>query len=110
MVLRIKNFNIFGVHWKIWLLRVRGHKKPIYRGGLPKKGGLDSLLIQGGGGLARKRGVVFLRGVDTPMATMLKGIFQGFWPQLQSTYFVEYLSMVAYDNILEEKQNVIFWI
>ena len=30
----------------------------------------------------------------------LKRIFQGFWPQVQNTYFVEFLSMVAYDNIL----------
>ena len=32
-----------------------------------------------------------------------------FLTQVQSTYFVEHLSMVAYDNILEEKQYVIFW-
>ena len=38
----------------------------------------------------------------------LKRIFQGFWPQVQNTYFVEHLSMVAYDNILWEKQYVIF--
>ena len=35
-----------------------------YRGGLPKKGGLRQFedFGGGGGGLARKRGVVFLRG------------------------------------------------
>ena len=46
MVLRMKNFNILGVHWKIRLLGGGGiHKKLIERG-LPKKGGgLDSLLI-----------------------------------------------------------------
>ena len=38
----------------------------------------------------------------------LKRIFQGFRPQVQNTYFVELLSMVAYDNILWEKQYVIF--
>ena len=38
----------------------------------------------------------------------LKHNFQGFWRQVQNTYFVEHLSMVAYDNILEEKQYVIF--
>ena len=32
----------------------------------------------------------------------LKRIFQGFWPHVENTYFVEHLSMVAYDN--EEKQ------
>ena len=44
MVLRMKNFNIFPVNWKIWLLGV-GLEKPIYREGLPKKGDMDSLLI-----------------------------------------------------------------
>ena len=38
----------------------------------------------------------------------LKCIFQGFWPQVQNIYFVELFSMVAYDNILSEKQYVIF--
>ena len=38
----------------------------------------------------------------------LKHIFQGFWPQAQNTYFVELLSMDVYDNILWEKQFVIF--
>ena len=38
----------------------------------------------------------------------LKRILQGFLPQAQNTYFVELLSMVAYDNILWEKQYVIF--
>ena len=47
-----------------------GLEKPICRGELPKKWGLDSLLIKGGG-LARKRGGVFERGVDTPMPTMV---------------------------------------
>ena len=30
MVLRMKNFNIFWAHWKIWLLR-GSHEKPIGR-------------------------------------------------------------------------------
>ena len=38
----------------------------------------------------------------------LKHIFQGFWQHVQNTYFVEHLSMVAYDKILGEKQYVIF--
>ena len=46
MVLSMKNFNIFGVHWKIRLLG--GLEKPIYRGECLKRGSLDSLLIQGG--------------------------------------------------------------
>ena len=38
----------------------------------------------------------------------LKLIFQGFWPEVQNTYFVEHLSMVAYDNTFLEKQHVVF--
>ena len=38
----------------------------------------------------------------------IKRIFQGFWPQVQNTYFVEHLSMVAYGNILRGKQYFIF--
>ena len=48
MGLRIKNFKIMGVHWKLQFLR-GVHEKPIYMGGLPKKaGGLDNLQIQEG--------------------------------------------------------------
>ena len=48
MGLKMKNFNILGVHRKMQILGGGGggHKKPKYReGGLPKKGGLDSLQI-----------------------------------------------------------------
>ena len=45
MVLRMKNFNIFGVHWKIQLLGGGLHEKPIEGEGLPKKEGLNSLSI-----------------------------------------------------------------
>ena len=63
MGLRMKNFNILGVHWKIWLLRGSSWKTNIERG-LPKKRGLGQFEdLRGGGGLARKRGVVPLRGV-----------------------------------------------
>ena len=41
MVLRMKSFNILGIHWKIWLLGGGGLTKNQYRGGgLPKKGSL----------------------------------------------------------------------
>ena len=62
MVLRMKNFNILGVHWKIWLLRGGSWKKQ-YRGRdcLKREGGLG-LFADLRGGLARKKGVVFLRG------------------------------------------------
>ena len=44
---------------------------------MPKKGGLRPFadLRGGGGGLARKRGMVFLReGVDTPMYIMIHAV------------------------------------
>ena len=72
MVLRMKNFNILGVHWKIRLLGVGGSRKTNVEGGLPKKGALVSLPIYGGD-LARKReGGGVWGGVDTPMHTMNK--------------------------------------
>ena len=69
MVLRIKNFNILGVHWKIRLLGGRCSRNTNAERELPKKGGLDSLL-NSRGGLGKKEGGVFLRGVDTPMHTI----------------------------------------
>ena len=66
MVFRMKNFNIFGVHWKIWLLRGGGSQKANIEGG-----GLGLFADLRGGGLGKKEGVVFLRGgVETPMHTM----------------------------------------
>ena len=59
----MKDFNIFRVH-----------EKPIYRWGLPKKGegGRVWTVCRGqGGGLGKKKEVVFLRGVDTPMHNMM---------------------------------------
>ena len=61
MVLRTKNFNILGVHWKIQFLE-GGLEKPIYSARLPKKRGW--VWIERGG-------VVFFRVVDTPMPTMI---------------------------------------
>ena len=45
MGLRMKNLNILGVHWKNLTFMGGVHEKPIYKGRLPKKGGLDSLQI-----------------------------------------------------------------
>ena len=47
MGLRMEDFNILGVQWKIQLLERRGgdSQKTDTEGGLPKKGGLDSLHI-----------------------------------------------------------------
>ena len=46
MVLRMKNFNILGVHKKIRLLEGGGgSRKSNIEGGLLKKGNLDSLQV-----------------------------------------------------------------
>ena len=60
----MKNYNIFGVHWKIQLLG-RGFTKKQYRGGLGQFAGLRETWQERVGG-------IFLRGegVDTPMHTM----------------------------------------
>ena len=55
MVLRIKNFNILGVHWKIRLFGGRCSRNTNAERELPKKGGLDSLL-NSRGGLGKKEG------------------------------------------------------
>ena len=64
-----------GVQWKIHFLGGVGggggqvHEKPIYRGELPKKGGMPGQ-FENLRGVCEKEGVVFLRGVDTLMHTM----------------------------------------
>ena len=45
MVLRMKNFNILAVHWKIWLLGGGGSRKTNIEGRLRKQEGLNSLPI-----------------------------------------------------------------
>ena len=60
MVLRMKNFNILGVHWKIQLLGGGGggSGKTNIEGRLPKKEGLGQFADLRGG-LGKKEGVVF---------------------------------------------------
>ena len=55
MVLRMKNFNILGVHWKIRLLRGGPWKTNIEEGDCLKRGAWRICWFKGGG-LARKRG------------------------------------------------------
>ena len=72
MVLRIKNFNIIAVHWKIqFLWGGEGvHKKPIYRGDLPEKGGLGQFADLRGESCWKIGGGVFEERVDIPMHTI----------------------------------------
>ena len=55
MVLRMKNFNIFKVHWKIRLLGGGGSQKTIYRGDCVKRGCLGHF-VDLMGGLGKKEG------------------------------------------------------
>ena len=67
MVLRMKNFNILGFTEKSDFNGGCSRKTNIEKGDCLKRG-LDSLLIWGGG-IGKKEGVVFLRGVGlTPNA------------------------------------------
>ena len=78
MVIRMKNFNILRVHWKIRLLEEGwGSRKTNIEGAISKKGGgLGQLVdLRGGGevGAWQKRGngVFEEGGVDTLMHTMI---------------------------------------
>ena len=61
----MENFNIFGVHGKIQVLGGWWCTKNQYIGGIALKGmgGLGQFADLRGGGLGKKEGVVFLRGV-----------------------------------------------
>ena len=70
MGLRMKSFNIMGVHWKIRFLGRGLHKKLIYRSELPKKegGSLGQFAdLRGGGDLEKKREVFLRLEIDSPM-------------------------------------------
>ena len=70
MGLRMKSFNIFGVHWKIWFLGGGGGGgSQKIEGRMPIKGGWTVCRFKWG--LGKKEGVVFLMGVDTPMHAMI---------------------------------------
>ena len=66
------------------------HEKLIYRGDCLKRGGLGQHQVLRGD-WQKKRGVVFLRGVDTPMHTMIgsfeKRNFQNSPPFKRLVYF-----------------------
>ena len=89
----MKNFNFTGVHWKIGFLW-GGHKKTIYRGELPKKG-VAWTVCRFKGGLAKEG--VLLRGVDTPMHTMVIQI------ELSGMKFVQKKS---YEVAISEKNKL----
>ena len=70
----MKNFNILGVHWKIWLLGggFTKNQYPIERWDSLKRGGGGQFTNLKGGGLGKKEGGGVFEGgvVDTTMHTM----------------------------------------
>ena len=71
MVLRMENFNILGVHWKIQLfVGGGGHEKPIYRRDCLKRGAWTVCWFKGGA-WQEGEGWCFWGGGDTPIITML---------------------------------------
>ena len=68
MGLKVKTFNILGVHWKIWLLGGSSQKTNIEGGDCLKRKSWTVYRFKGGAWQERR--VVFLRGVDTPMLTL----------------------------------------
>ena len=92
----MKNFNILDVH-------CGSSKKTYIEAELPKKGGFGQFedLRRGGGvgGLARKKGVMFLMGVFTPMHTKLK-------PKTQHTRYLDMLYINITSKILPAKQSL----
>ena len=76
----MKNFNIFGVHWKIRFLGEGRFTKNQYRGGIAWRGRLGQFSGLMKGAWQEKGGAVFLRGVDTLMLTMVnKGFVLIYW-------------------------------
>ena len=74
MVLRWKNLNILGVHWKIWLLGEGGGSwwKTYIEGGLPQKGACTVFWFKEGAWQERRG--MFVRGFDPLMDTMIQKI------------------------------------
>ena len=74
MVLRMKNVNILGVHWKIWFSGGGGFTKNQYRGGEDclKKGALIVCQFKEGGGLGKKEGGGVFEGMSFQKLIHLK--------------------------------------
>ena len=70
MVLKMKNFNILGVHLKIWLLGGGFIKKQYRVGDCLKMGGLGQFANLRVGLGKKEGGGCFWGGGDTPMHTM----------------------------------------
>ena len=68
MGLRMKNFNILGVHWKIQFLGGRSYEKPIQMGDC-LKGWFGQFADLRVGGLGKKRSGVFEGGGLIPQCT-----------------------------------------
>ena len=81
MVLMMKSFNTFGVHWKIQLLGRGDLEKPIYKGDCPKRGAWTVCWFKGA--WQERGGWCFWGGVDTPMPTMSYYIDSADWQKME---------------------------
>ena len=72
MVLRVKNFNFWGGSLRNLTFRERGSRKTNIEGRLPRKGGGGAWTVcrYKRGGLGKKEGVVFFKGVLIPQCTL----------------------------------------
>ena len=117
----MKNFDILGVDWKIWLLGGEGGRgggrgssqKTYIEEGLPKKWGFDNLQIQDvgrggrGGGIGKKKGsAVFEGGLIAQWSlwdtTERKNIDQKLLDEI-NVRFLHYFD--AYENMSLENRN-----
>ena len=96
MDLRMKNFNIMEVHWKIQLLE-GVHKKQIYRGELPKMG--HWTVCEFNWGLGKKGGV------DTPMHTMPRFLS---WPT-RPRKITNFLQVALFWKCFLPQQRGVVW-
>ena len=99
MGLRMKKFNILGVHWKIRFLE--GVTKNQYRGGDYLKRGRLGQFVDLRGGIARKRWECFWGGggvVDTPVHTMINNQLKSLYKEHHSQYNLENICTVPTMN------------
>ena len=81
MGLRMKNFNIMGVPWKIRFL-----KGGSWKASMPKKVGAWTV-CRFKRWLGKKRGWCFWGGFDTPIHTMITKVFLSVFPKMPTEIF-----------------------
>ena len=103
MVLRMKNFNIFKVHWKIRLLGGGGSQKTIYRGDCLKRGCLGHFVdLMGGLGKTEGGGLI-------PQCTLCSP--RKMYCQIQDSFILFRVQRLTYfQSIFVQKNHVVLTI